>query len=67
MKYLLTEYNTVTGLSLPVRGAWIEIVVRLRREYLDTSLPVRGAWIEMTPRSGSAIERAVAPRAGSVD
>ena len=25
MKYLLTEYNTVTGLSLPVRGAWIEI------------------------------------------
>ena len=43
LKYLLTEYNTVTGLSLPVRGAWIEI---------------RGGWrvymeISVAPRAGS--------------
>ena len=33
--------------SLPVRGAWVEIVNRhaVRLEY--TSLPVRGAWVEM--------------------
>ena len=36
------------GLSLPVRGAWIEIIVA---QWFDTiqdwSLPVRGAWIEI--------------------
>ena len=34
--------------SLPSRGAWIEICVRLRSTYFrDRSLPSRGAWIEM--------------------
>ena len=54
-------------LSLPVRGAWIEIVCRLRREYLDTSLPVRGAWIEIVCRLRREYLDTVAPRAGSVD
>ena len=36
--------------SLPVRGAWIEILsVMLLSEYLP-SLPVRGAWIEIFRR-----------------
>ena len=34
-------------LSLPVRGAWIEIKVRYPWTELSQSLPVRGAWIEI--------------------
>ena len=35
-------------MSLPVRGAWIEIHSRMRRMMKPrSSLPVRGAWIEM--------------------
>ena len=33
--------------SLPVRGAWIEIVSRPNDPVDALSLPVRGAWIEM--------------------
>ena len=33
--------------SLPVRGAWIEIVLWLSNISVPKSLPVRGAWIEM--------------------
>ena len=42
-------------LSLPVRGAWIEIECQDRRGRHDGwSLPVRGAWIEMEEsRSGA--------------
>ncbi len=44
-----TEYNTLTGLelSLPVRGAWIEILLDYIPPLTLRSLPVRGAWIEM--------------------
>ena len=34
--------------SLPVRGAWIEMLALLVRRDAPTSLPVRGAWIEIT-------------------
>ena len=36
--------------SLPVRGAWIEILYQWG-VYItaNVSLPVRGAWIEITP------------------
>ena len=34
-------------MSLPVRGAWIEIGTTLRSVESGTSLPVRGAWIEI--------------------
>ena len=35
-------------MSLPVRGAWIEIMNNTRYiTYCQLSLPVRGAWIEM--------------------
>ena len=40
----LYGYNV---LSLPVRGAWIEIIAGTDGTYDITSLPVRGAWIEM--------------------
>ena len=33
--------------SLPVRGAWIEILLRPQGNGLMPSLPVRGAWIEI--------------------
>ena len=36
-------------LSLPMRGAWIEIFVKnsLLAQMSEESLPMRGAWIEM--------------------
>ena len=60
--------NCYFALSLPVRGAWIEILRHwFRRPYYYTSLPVRGAWIEMMLSIRPYAKRAVAPRAGSVD
>ena len=42
--------NKVLALSLPVRGAWIEMLNSLYgMTATDPSLPVRGAWIEITP------------------
>ena len=37
-------------LSLPVRGAWIEMSMTGKHADLIVSLPVRGAWIEIIPR-----------------
>ena len=34
-------------LSLPMRGAWIEIKTTERHEHAQKSLPMRGAWIEI--------------------
>ena len=34
-------------MSLPVRGAWIEIMPEAFSVIWEESLPVRGAWIEM--------------------
>ncbi len=43
--------NSSCFLSLPVRGAWIEINQEaLPLEYKSRSLPVRGAWIEILRR-----------------
>ena len=40
--------NCYFALSLPVRGAWIEIKINLAfRCRRQSSLPVRGAWIEI--------------------
>ena len=33
--------------SLPVRGAWVEIVVHAQKSNEIVSLPVRGAWVEI--------------------
>ena len=53
--------------SLPVRGAWIEIRPKKKRTDIWRSLPVRGAWIEIFVLEKIHIEREVAPREGSVD
>ena len=58
----------VALLSLPLRGAWIEIGSPGRlSQYPPPSLPLLGAWIEIS--AGSLIMRRVfvAPLAGSVD
>ena len=55
-------------MSLPVRGAWIEIDAGLVNMTNSTmSLPVRGAWIEIGSVAVTSSTIAVAPRKGSVD
>ena len=53
--------------SLPVRGAWIEIVNLAVSAMADMSLPVRGAWIEITSAPHHLHFMPVAPCEGSVD
>ena len=54
--------------SLPVLGAWIEILLQCLVLGNIQSLPVRGAWIEISVSFRPLPEPlAVAPRAGSVD
>ena len=55
-------------MSLPARGAWIEIkkMNSMGVDY-DTSLPARGAWIEIFPPWCYWGGIFVAPRKGSVD
>ena len=59
--------NCYFALSLPVRGAWIEICLCYERPAITESLPVRGAWIEILLYSDGDPVNRVAPRAGSVD
>ena len=54
-------------MSLPVRGAWIEINGDYPKGGVIPSLPVRGAWIEMQYSWARIASTLVAPRAGSVD
>ena len=58
---------TLCRVSLPVRGAWIEIVTSPAHARASGSLPVRGAWIEMSGTISAMNGCWVAPRAGSVD
>ena len=59
--------NCCFALSLPVRGAWVEIAQAADElSEVATSLPVRGAWVEIGRRTRSAARQCVAPRAGSV-
>ena len=53
--------------SLPSRGAWIEIQLKVTCAAGRPSLPSRGAWIEMCFGIGADAEAPVAPLAGSVD
>ena len=54
--------------SLPVRGAWIEMLRHLYQYRARfPSLPVRGAWIEIAMFFLLSAAGRVAPRAGSVD
>ena len=53
-------------MSLPVRGAWVEINYIRHDVYKALSLPVRGAWVEMSEAISKSVAICVAPRAGSV-
>ncbi len=53
--------------SLPVRGAWIEIHVMILSMLCVRSLPVRGAWIEIVEAALDNFGFDVAPCEGSVD
>ena len=53
-------------LSLPVRGAWVEMLLCACVCLVIASLPVRGAWVEIPCTGWSWIPSRVAPRAGSV-
>ena len=53
--------NCYFALSLPMRGAWIEIVARrAQRDGVRQSLPMRGAWIEMRLRACRTARMALA-------
>ena len=44
--------DSVTVRSLPLRGAWIEIIdTNSEKTNVSKSLPLRGAWIEMGSQS----------------
>ena len=45
--HILRHIDREGQVSLPVRGAWIEIPVPATEEGTNRSLPVRGAWIEI--------------------
>ena len=53
--------------SLPVQGAWIEMLFMVRSSFILASLPVQGAWIEISSAERIFSAVFVAPRAGSVD
>ena len=54
-------------LSLPMRGAWIEIALAAKSYGELSSLPMRGAWIEIGKSRLVKSNYDVAPHAGSVD
>ena len=53
-------------LSLPARGAWVEIEQAMTYVKPKESLPARGAWVEIFCRVPSRMKWRVAPRTGSV-
>ena len=53
--------------SLPTRGAWIEMGLLGWLRVLEVSLPTRGAWIEISDIPANYDSATVAPHAGSVD
>ena len=68
LKFIISRGHGHALLSLPIRGAWIEIVRTPSSIALAIpSLPIRGAWIEITPVSIAASAILVAPHPGSVD
>ena len=54
------------AMSLPVRGAWVEILIQRMACCCVESLPVRGAWVEISRCRSSRHTATVAPRAGGV-
>ena len=59
--------SSALTLSLPPRGAWIEMKLKQDEIVFKGSLPPRGAWIEMATFIWTRIGFLVAPPTGSVD
>ena len=58
--------NCYFALSLPVRGAWIEILAARRHSSEQySSLPVRGAWIEIIAEPLHGVEQVSLPVRGA--
>ena len=52
LKSFVCGLDGIAALSLPVRGAWVEIGAGVPKESpCIPSLPVRGAWVEIFPGS----------------
>ena len=47
LRFMRSLLYALTVLSLPLRGAWIEIFLAIPSQFELASLPLRGAWIEM--------------------
>jgi len=45
--FRMSEYTEDGTVSLPMRGAWIEMVLNTKMQEVGLSLPMRGAWIEI--------------------
>ena len=67
LKFRVILVGEVSVMSLPSRGAWIEIYGNTRGRCWLWSLPSRGAWIEIPRRPPSMLWITVAPLTGSVD
>ena len=68
LKYNCVGVRQQQTLSLPVQGAWIEMLGCANDTFTPArSLPVQGAWIEMSTTFAPETLGMVAPRAGSVD
>ena len=65
MKCIGVNREKFSEMSLPVRGAWIEIHVRKIRQKGMPSLPVRGAWIEIVSISDRFASRESLPVRGA--
>ena len=53
------------AMSLPMRGAWIEILRLLSDARLCLSLPMRGAWIKINAPGAARIREVSLPRRGA--
>ena len=65
MKFLRIGQFFAYRLSLPVRGAWIEIFTTRGIRVGSWSLPVRGAWIEINSKEVQRLEGASLPVRGA--
>ena len=53
LKLFLRCAAQIDELSLPIRGAWIEIIRTMGFVVNRVSLPIRGAWIEITSQANA--------------
>ena len=66
MKLLCLLSLSLSLLSRPARGAWVEIPTKESSVARIESRPARGAWVEMPLDSRSLLNAEVAPRKGRV-